>query len=195
MLLPILQTKRLLLRPWKESDLAPFAKLNADPKVMEFFPNTLSRKESDALVKKFQEENEEQGYGYWAIEVPNLAEFIGFVGLKYWNLETNFAPCVDIGWRLDSSHWGRGYATEGARRVLQYGFEEIKLTEIVSMATTGNERSQNVMRRLGMTTDPNENFEHPRVPRGDPLSWRVLYRLSAEEWKMQSKLVAEQQFF
>ncbi len=182
MALPILYTKRLILRPWREGDLTPFAKLNANPRVMEFYPKILSKSESDALVTTFQKEIALQGYGYWAVEAPGVAEFIGFIGLKYWNLEMSFAPCIDVGWRLGFCHWGKGYATEGAQRVIQYGFEILKLSEIVSMATIRNIRSQRVMKRLGMSSDPNENFEHPRVPRGDPLSWRVLYRLSFERW-------------
>ena len=183
MTLPILYTKRLILRPWCDADLVPFAEMNADPRVMEFYPRVLDKNESDTLVKTFQKEIEAQGYGYWAIEVPEVAGFIGYVGLKYWNLEMSFAPCVDVGWRLGFPHWGKGYATEGAKRVIQYAFEVLKLSEIVSMATIGNIRSQRVMQRLGMTSDPAENFEHPRVPRGDPLSWRVLYRLLFEKWE------------
>jgi len=178
MSLPILPTQRLILRPWRETDLEPFAKLNADPKVMEFYPSVLTQEESDALAVKFQKEFKERGYGFWAIEVPGVADFIGYVGLNYWNLEMKFAPCIDIGWRLDSSYWGYGYATEGAKAALHHGFKTLGFSEIVAMATIGNIRSRHLMERLGMKNDPAENFEHPRVPLGDPLSLRVLYRLS-----------------
>lgn len=178
MSMPILRTERLILRPWRITDLEPFAEINADPKVMEFYPKTLSREESDALAEKIQRDFAERGYGFWAVEAKGIADFIGYIGLNYWNLEMEFAPCVDIGWRIGSPYWGKGYATEGAREVLRYGFEILQLTEIVSMATIHNTRSHRVMMKLGMKSDPAENFEHPKVPRGHPLSLRVLYRLS-----------------
>jgi RimJ/RimL family protein N-acetyltransferase len=191
MSLLIIRTQRLILRPWRETDLELFAKLNADPKVMEFYNSVLTRNESDALAMKFQKEFKERGYGFWAIEVPGVADFIGYVGLNYWNLEMKFAPCIDIGWRLDSSFWGHGYATEGAEASLHYGFKMLGFSEIVAMATIGNTRSKHVMERLGMKTDPAENFEHPKVPKGDRLSWRVLYRLSDKEWDGQLKPVSQ----
>lgn len=187
MSLPIVRTQRLILRPWRETDLEPFAKLNADPKVMEFYPSVMTRDNSDALAMKFQREFKGRGYGFWAIEVPGIADFIGYVGLNYWNLDMPFAPCVDVGWRLDSSFWGHGYATEGAEASLHFGFKMLKLFEIVAMATINNTRSKRVMERLGMTTDSAENFEHPKVPKGDPLSWRVLYRLSEKDWSSKLK--------
>lgn len=173
-----LRTKRLILRPWRTSDLAAFAAINADPEVMQFYSHLLQRKESDALAEKIQREFAERGYGYWAVEVPGVADFIGYIGLKYWDLDMAFAPCIDMGWRLDSTHWGKGYATEGARAVIQHGFETLGFSEIVAMATTENTRSIRLMERLGMTTDQVENFEHPNLPQGHPLSWHVLYRLS-----------------
>ncbi len=182
MSLPTLTTERLVLRPWKKSDLDPFFKLNADPKVMEFYQSTLTRVESDALAEKIQHDYAHRSYGFWAIEVPGVADFIGYVGLNYWDLEMSFAPCIDIGWRLDSSYWGHGYATEGAQEALRYGFETLQIEEIVSMATTGNHRSHRVMERLGMHHNPQENFRHPKVPIDHPLSLRVLYRLAREKW-------------
>jgi len=181
--LPVLRTERLILRSWKESDLLPFFELNSDPKVMEFYASTLSRVESNALAEKIQRDNQTKNYGLWAIEVPGISSFIGYVGLNYWNLEMSFAPCIDIGWRLSASYWGCGYATEGARETLRYGFEELKLPEIVSMATVGNARSHRVMERLGMKCNPQENFHHPKLPSDHPLSLRVLYRLSICEWR------------
>jgi RimJ/RimL family protein N-acetyltransferase len=189
--LPIIRTERLILRPWRKNDLDSFAKINADPKVMEFYPSVMTREESDDLAMKFQKEFKERGYGFWAVEVPGVADFIGYVGLNYWNLEMPFAPCIDIGWRLDSSFWGHGYATEGAEASLHYGFKILGLSEIVAMATIENARSKRVMERLGMKSDPAENFEHPKVPKGDPLSWRVLYRLPSTEWAAQSKPAAQ----
>lgn len=184
MSLPILKTQRCILRPWKGTDLLHFSQINADPKVMEFYPATLSRSESDALAEKIQRESELRGYGFWAIEVPGVADFIGYVGLNYWNLEASFAPCVDVGWRLGSAYWGYGYATEGARAALKYGFETLELAEIVAMATVENLRSHKVMQRLGMIHNPQEDFHHPKLSKDDPLSLRVLYRLSRTSWRV-----------
>lgn len=181
----IIRTQRLILRPWRNSDLKPFADLNADLKVMQFYPSPLSRKESDSLAEKIQREFFLRGYGFWAVEIPGEYDFIGYIGLNYWNLNMSFAPCIDVGWRLASEHWGKGYATEGARAALKYGFEVLEFSEIVAMATIGNVKSHRVMERLGMRHDPAENFEHPMVPKGDPLSWRVLYRLTRKEWMSQ----------
>ncbi len=178
----MLKTERLILRPWRESDLEAFAHINADPKVMEFFPNLLSRQQSDAYAEKIQRELAVRGYGFWAVEVPGIADFIGYVGLNYWNLDMPFAPCIDVGWRLGSEHWGSGYATEAAKVALRYGFEKLQFEEIVAMAAKENIRSHRVMERLGMECDPREDFEHPKLPQGHPLSLRVLYRLTRAKW-------------
>lgn len=185
--LPIQRTERLVLRPWRESDLLPFFEINADPKVMEFYASTLTRPESDALAQKIQSEYASRGYGFWAVEIPHIAPFIGYIGLNYWNLEMSFAPCIDVGWRLASAHWGNGYATEGAKEALRYGFETLRLEEIVAMATIGNTRSHRVMERLGMRHDSRENFHHPKLPMDHPLSLRVLYRLTNTEWEKLSE--------
>jgi len=180
----VLHTDRLILRPWRESDLEPFAQINADPRVMEFYPQVLTRQESDALAEKFQREFAERGYGFWVVEVPGFADFIGYVGLNYWNLEMAFSPCIDVGWRLGSQYWGCGFATEAAKAALRFGFEVRKFEEIVSMATVGNVRSHRVMERLGMKSNPMDQFEHPKLPKGHPLSLRTLYRLKREEWHL-----------
>lgn len=177
-----LHTQRLILREWRESDLAPFADFNADPQVMQFYTHTLNREESDALAEKYQRELKARGYGFWAVQAPAEADFIGYVGLNYWDLEADFSPCIDVGWRLGSPYWGKGYATEAALAALDYGFETLGFQEIVSMATIGNTRSHRVMERLGMRTNPSENFAHPKLPKGHPLSMRVLYRLTKKEW-------------
>ena len=179
----VLKTDRLILRPWRGADRAPFAEFNADPKVMEFYTKILSRKESDELIEKFQREFDERGYGFWALEAPGIADFIGYVGLNYWQLNRPFAPCIDIGWRLGSPYWGNGYAFEGAVAALRYGFEILGFSEIVAMATVGNIRSRRLMERLQMQSNPAENFEHPKLPKGHPLSWRVLYRLSSSVFR------------
>ncbi len=172
-------TERLLLRPWREADRAPFAALNADPLVMEFFPSCLDRAESDALADQIKAAFASRGFGLWAVELPGSAPFIGFIGLSVPRFEAHFTPCVEIGWRLARAYWGKGYASEGARRVLAYGFEQLQLTEIVSFTACENLRSRAVMERLGMRRDPSGDFEHPALPQKHRLRRHVLYRIAA----------------
>jgi len=172
---PVLATERLLLRGWREEDLEPFAKLNADPRVMEYFPSTMTREESDAFVEYIVGHFAERGFGLWAVEAPGVAPFVGFVGLNAPTFEAHFTPCVEIGWRLDAPFWGKGYATEAARAALAFGFEEAGLEEILSWTTPLNAPSVAVMKRLGMRFDG--EFDHPRLPEGHRLRRHVLYRL------------------
>jgi RimJ/RimL family protein N-acetyltransferase len=178
---PVLRTARLRLRPWTNTDRAPFAALNADPVVMEHFPGVLSRAESDAQADRIAAHFAQHGFGLWAVEVPGVAAFIGYVGLAIPRFETAFTPCVEIGWRLARAFWGAGYATEAAKATLAFGFETLRLPEIVSFTVPGNLRSRGVMERLGMTHDPREDFEHPLVPVGHPLRRHVLYRKRGEK--------------
>jgi ribosomal-protein-alanine N-acetyltransferase len=173
----VLRTERLLLRPWRDTDLEPFAAMCADPRVMEYFPALVSRAESDEIAVRVRRNLEELGYGLWALEVPGQAEFIGFTGLSRPRFEAHFTPCVEIGWRLAAAHWGRGYATEAARAALRFGFETAKLDEIVSMTVPANRRSIHVMEKLGMRRDPVDDFDHPRIAEGHPLRRHVLYRI------------------
>ena len=176
---PTLTTSRLLLRPWRDDDLPAFAALSADPRVMEFLPAVLDRAASDVLAARIRDHFDRYGYGLWAVEVPGAADFIGFVGLAVADFGAPFCPCVEIGWRLACAHWGRGYATEGARAALAFGFDRLGLREIVSFTTVANARSRRVMERLGMAHSPADDFEHPRLPPGHPLRPHVLYRLGA----------------
>lgn len=178
-----LETERLLLRSWRKADRAPFAALNADPRVMEFFPTLLDRKQSDAWIKRIQSLIDERGWGLWAIELRHTGEFLGFVGLHIPIVELPVSPCVEIGWRLAHAHWGRGYATEAARAVLSFGFEELALEEIISFTTLGNRRSRAVMERLGMQEDPASTFGHPLVPEDSPLHTHCVYRLAKANWE------------
>jgi RimJ/RimL family protein N-acetyltransferase len=139
---PTLTTRRLVLRHWCDADLEPFAALNADPRVMEYFPGTLTREESDALAARIRSRLESCDFGFWAVEVPAIEPFIGFVGLSVPRCETHFTPCVEIGWRLAHAHWGRGYATEAAAAALAYGLNDLRLAEIVSFTAVVNRRSQ-----------------------------------------------------
>ncbi|MCA9661079.1 MAG: GNAT family N-acetyltransferase [Myxococcales bacterium] len=180
----MLETARLRLRPWSDDDLAPFAAMSADPEVMEHMPARLSRAQSDDLAAKIRGHMRERGFGLWAVELlrPAPAPFVGFVGLSVPHFDAPFTPCVEIGWRLARAHWGRGYATEGARAALAYGFGALALAEIVSFTTPRNLRSIAVMERLGMVRDPAEDFDHPRLPAAHPLARHVLYRLSRARW-------------
>ena len=144
---------------------------------MAHYPAPLTRAESDALADRIAQRFDDDGFGLWALEVPGVASLAGFVGILVPRFEAHFTPCVEIGWRLDADLWGRGYATEAAREVVRFGFEEAGLPEIVSMTVPANVRSRAVMERLGMTHDPREDFEHPLVPVGHPLRPHVLYRL------------------
>jgi RimJ/RimL family protein N-acetyltransferase len=174
------RTSRLVLRQWRQRDRAPFAALNADPSVMEYFPGPLDRGQSDALVDRCVERLRRDGYGLWAVEIRTSGEFIGFVGLAVPSWEAAFTPCTEIGWRLARSAWGHGYATEAARAALTTAFGPAGLDEVVSFTTTGNLRSQKVMQRLGMRRDPSEDFDHPQVTDG-PFRRHVLYRLKSTD--------------
>jgi RimJ/RimL family protein N-acetyltransferase len=180
---PQLVTERLVLRGWRAEDRAPFAALNADPCVMRFLTPPMGRAASDALVDRIHVGFHAHGFGLWALEVPGSHPFIGFVGLAVPSFEAHFTPCVEIGWRLTRSAWGQGYATEGANAVLDFAFEEAALAEVVAFTARTNERSRQVMRRLGMGHDPREDFDHPRLEPGDPLRPHVLYRMSQRRWR------------
>ena len=171
-----LRTERLLLRPWRDEDRATFAALNADPRVMEFFPSTLTAAESDALADRIIALFNEQGWGLWAVEVVGSHPFVGFIGLNKVDAVLGY-PSVEIGWRLIQAAWGHGYATEGARAALRFGFDDLALEEIVAMTAVGNTRSRRVMTKLGMTYRADDDFDHPRVPAGSPLRRHALYRI------------------
>jgi RimJ/RimL family protein N-acetyltransferase len=145
---------------------------------MEYFPAVLSREQSDALAAAIEAHFDEHGFGLWAVEIPTIARFAGFVGLAERRFEAPFTPCVEIGWRLAAAHWGRGYATEAARAVLAFGFQTLGLDEIVSFTVPGNRRSRRVMERIGMVRDPADDFDHPAMPEGHPLRRHVLYRMA-----------------
>ena len=179
---PILKTKRLLLRHWKKEDLSAFAKMNSDPKVMEFFSTLLTKEESDHLAQRIEKELNEKEFGMWAVEQPNIASFIGFIGLHCPDFTAHFTPCIEIGWRLDRNYWGHGYALEGAQEVLKYGFADLKLKEIVAFAPHIHKRSIRVMQKLNMKSDPNENFIHPKTSKESNLNPFVLYRITKTEY-------------
>lgn len=171
-----IETPRLRLRPWVAADREPFALLNADAHVMEYFPSPLTRGESDALSDRIQAHIETHGWGLWAVEVRGVASFAGYIGLCTPRFEAPFAPCVEVGWRLARMFWGSGYASEGAAAALRFGFQTLDLSEIVSFTAAVNNRSIRVMERIGMRRDPADDFEHPDLPSGHRLRHHVLYR-------------------
>jgi RimJ/RimL family protein N-acetyltransferase len=179
----VIRTDRLLLRRWTEADLAPFAAMNADPIVMEHMTGPLTREGSDAFVERIERHWDEHGWGLWAVEVPGVAAIVGYVGL--WPADFLADGMVEVGWRLASAHWGRGYATEAARAALEFGFVEVGLAEIVSFTVPQNIRSRRVMERIGLVRDPAADFDNPRV---DPVAYphlvaHVMYRLDRATWQ------------
>jgi RimJ/RimL family protein N-acetyltransferase len=176
-----LKTRRLILRGWTAPDREPFARMNADPGVMEYLGEPLSREQSDEVVDRIEAHFRTRGFGLCVAELAESGDFIGFIGLAVPTFEAAFTPCVEIGWRLAAEYWGAGLATEGAREIVRYAFEELKLPELVSLTAIENERSRRVMAKLGMTHDPAENFDHPKLPATHPLRRHVLYRLTREK--------------
>ena len=164
-----------MLRRWRPEDRAPFAALNADPEVVEHLPRPLTPDESDTLAEVLDAELATLGYGFWAVEVVGGAPFVGFVGIRPVPFDASFTPAVEVGWRLGREHWGHGYASEAARAAVDHGLR-LGLAPIVSFTVVDNVRSRAVMERIGMVTDPAEDFDHPNLPPGDRLCRHVLYR-------------------
>jgi RimJ/RimL family protein N-acetyltransferase len=181
-----LKTKRLILREWKDSDLEPFAALNSDPEVMEFFPKTMTLDETAAMIDRIKARHAEDGFCLWATEEKETGDFIGFVGLGRPLFEAKFMPCVEIGWRLARSYWGKGYAPEAAIEVLRDGFENYGLDEIVSFTAALNSKSIRVMEKISMCRNPDDDFDHPNVPDGHHLKPHVLYRITQRDWRAKS---------
>lgn len=177
------ETERLIIRPWEDRDLEPFAALNADPEVMRFFPATRTREETAALMDYTRAMLGESGMSFLAVEEKTTGTFVGMVGLAPVKPPMPCAPAVEIGWRLAKAHWGKGYASEAAHAWLAYGFETLELPEIVAFTFVGNTPSRRVMERLGMTRNPADDFEHPGIAAGHPLRSHVLYRLKADAFR------------
>lgn len=179
----ILVTERMILRRWKAEDTQPFSELNADARVMEFFPSTLTQTETEEMIKIIEERMDQNGFGFWAAELKETGQFIGFVGLNVPGYPLPFSPCVEIGWRLALPFWGKGFAPEAAIACLRYGFDKLGLKEIVSFTTVANDRSRRVMEKIGMKYDSKGDFDHPILLEGHPLRRHVLYRLKNEEFR------------
>jgi RimJ/RimL family protein N-acetyltransferase len=176
-----LRTPRLLLREWRDDDIAPFAAMSADPEGMRYLPS-LDRTAAEAWVARMRVHFEEHGFGNFVVELPGEASFVGVVGLNWvrWNLA--FTPAVEAGWRLARPDWGKGYALEAARAAIEDGFGRVGLAGIVAYTVPANRASRQVMERLGMTRDPAEDFDHPSQPEGHPLRRHVLYRLRRDDF-------------
>ncbi|MBP8914289.1 MAG: GNAT family N-acetyltransferase, partial [Bilophila sp.] len=168
-----LVTERLRVRLWTEADRAAFRRMNADPRVMKFFPSTLSEAESDALLARIQAHQAEHGFTLWAVEDKATGNLAGLTGLARVAFDAPFTPCVEIGWRFLPEYWGTGYALEAARSVMGYAFKVLELPEVVAFTTESNLPSQGLMRRLGMLHNPAEDFDHPALPPDHPLHRHV----------------------
>jgi RimJ/RimL family protein N-acetyltransferase len=179
---PELRTERLLLRAWRDSDREPFAAMNADPVVMQHFPTTLTRAQSDAMIERQRERWAAGDPALWAAERTDTGEFIGFIGLALPHFDAPFTPCVEVGWRLAADHWGHGFAPEGATAAMVHGFDVLALDEIVSFTSPGNANSRRVMEKLGLHHDPADDFDHPNLPPGHRLRRHVLYRVARVDW-------------
>ena len=174
-----METQRLRLRDWEENDFAIFCEMNSDEEVMEYFPETLTAEESLHFNQAIQAELKESGFGLYAVEEKEQNEFIGFIGFHKATFEADFTPCVEIGWRLKREAWGKGFATEGARACLHYGFTELGIEEVYSFTSEINEPSQNVMKKIGL--EFKQFFEHPKLPLDSPLRKHVLFHIHRDD--------------
>lgn len=172
----IIETERLILRTWEEKDIEPMVAIDQDPKVCEFLPSIGNRAATEGGIQRIIEHYNQHGFSLYAVQLKATGEFIGWLGLMIPSFEADFMPAVEIGWRLSSKHWGQGYATEGAKAVLNYAFDNLGLKEIVSFTVPSNVRSIRVMEKIGMTRDLKDDFEHPKLPKQHSLSLHVLYR-------------------
>ncbi|MCB0379144.1 MAG: GNAT family N-acetyltransferase [Bdellovibrionales bacterium] len=180
--LPSYRTERLILRPWKEEDFDFFAQLKSDHEVMRYFPKLLGRQESNEVAHKIINSMNQNKFGIWMVEETNHHERVGIVGLQRVNFAAHFTPAVEVGWKLARQHWGKGYATEAARKSLELGFTDFGLEEIVALTIPENQASRKVMERLGMTYNPDEDFEHPKIEPGSRCSKHVIYRIKKDNF-------------
>ena len=183
----ILETDQLILRTWNETDIAPMTAINQDPNVCEYLPNLGNRATTEAMLQRFTNHFNEHHFSLYAVELKRTHEMIGFLGLIPPSFEAHFTPAIEIGWRLASLHWNKGYATEGARAVLDYAFKQLKLDEIVSFTVPHNLASRRVMEKIGMHHNPNDDFDHPKLDQNSPLKRHVLYRIAKIDYLNQQK--------
>ncbi len=179
----IIETKRLILRTWIDTDLQPMVSINQDPKVMEYFPGLQDLETTKNFIAKVNNHFDKYGYSLYGCIRKDSNEFIGFIGLLIADFKAHFTPATEIGWRLSSKHWGQGFATEGAKAVLEHAFTWLKLPEIVSFTAMGNAKSINVMRKIGLQHNAKDDFDHPKLENNSPLNRHVLYRLKKEQYE------------
>lgn len=177
----IFESSRLGFRMWEESDKDLLYNMNANKEVMRYFPKTLDYKETDSFLDRIQGHFKQNGYGLWAVEIKDTKEFIGFIGFLITTFEAEFTPCVEIGWRLDNKYWNKGYATEGAKACLEYGFNELNLDAVYSFTAKINKPSENVMKRIGLKKVG--EFKHPKVEENSPLKSHVLYKIEKTKYE------------
>lgn len=178
----IIETARLILRTWKNEDANAYYQINQDPKVIELLRGPLTLEQVNDFISAVNKQQEKHGYTLWAVELKETGKFIGFIGLNYPDWKSHFTPAVEVAWRLGSQYWGKGYATEGAKASLDYGFKQCGLKEIVSFTVPANIRSIRVMEKIGLKRDLNGDFAHPKLPANHPLSQHILYRLTVDEY-------------
>jgi RimJ/RimL family protein N-acetyltransferase len=178
----IIETQRLILRTWKHSDLDLMLEINQDPKVMEYFPSLQDLSGTKKLIDKINTHFSECGYSLYAVQTKDTDTFIGFIGLLTANFKASFTPATEIGWRLSSKHWNKGYATEGAKSVLDYAFNSLNIPEIISFTSIENTKSTRVMEKIGLKHNPSDDFDNPNLPSDSPLLRHVLYRLKKIEY-------------
>lgn len=183
----ILETERLILRTWTPEDVGPMAEISQDPQVMRYFPALQNLKQTQQLIEKVMAHYREHGFTLYALELKSDGTFIGFTGLLTPDFEAHFTPAVEIGWRLASAYWGRGYATEAARCVLHHAFMDIGLEEVVSFSAVANAQSRRVMEKIGLHHNPKDDFDNPKLAADSPLRRHVLYRLTRAEYLQRLK--------
>lgn len=176
-----LETQRLIIRPWKSSDLADFAVMSRDPQVMRYFPDLLDQQQSQALAQRIQQLIFKHGWGFWAVELKSTQQFIGLTGLHSLAEKFDFTPAVEIGWRFDHRYWRQGFAKEAAKACLAFGFDQLKLDQIYAFTTLANSASESLMQKLGMSFV--KHFAHPEMLPDHPLSQHVLYQLDAADFQ------------
>lgn len=177
----IFKSERLGFRNWTKDDLVEFAKINADLEVMEHFPKPLTENETSEFIQRLQNHYIKNGYCYFATEIIEAKELIGFIGLAFQDYKTDFTPAVDIGWRLKKSAWGKGYATEGAKKCLDFAFNELNLDKIISTCIEKNFKSENVMKKIGM--EMKGKFNHPKLKEYPEYEKCICYEINKNVWK------------
>ncbi len=179
---PRIETDRLVLRKWEEQDLEGLIELCGHPEVMEFFGTVKSPIEVEEMLTRILGQQAKHGYCFPVVEDRMSGRLLGFCGLKVQETDIPIGPCVEIGWRLQRDAWGKGIATEAARIWLKFGFETLKLDEIVANMVAGNFRSENTMKRLGMVYSEGDDFIDPDMDANDPLAKNILYRITKKQF-------------